>query len=97
MQAATAGNNSQIAKKPAVVCMLVVDDEALLRWSLAETVAAHGCHVFEAENAAEALTLVRRAPHPVDVVLLDLDLRDSAALPPCRFCWRFAGWRRAPQ
>jgi DNA-binding NtrC family response regulator len=80
MQAAPAGNNSQIEKKPAVLCVLVIDDEALLRWSLAETLAAHGCHVFEAENAAEALTLVRRAPHAVDVVLLDLDLPDSAAL-----------------
>jgi DNA-binding NtrC family response regulator len=80
MQAAIAGNNSQIEKKPAVLCVLVVDDEALLRWSLAETLAADGCHVFEATNAADALTLVRRAPHAVDVVLLDLDLPDSAAV-----------------
>jgi DNA-binding NtrC family response regulator len=81
MQAAIAGNNSQIEKKPAVACVLVVDDEALLRWALAETLATHGCHVLEAGNAAEALTLVRRPPHAVDVVMLDLSLPDSAALP----------------
>jgi DNA-binding NtrC family response regulator len=80
MQATTAGNTSQIGKKPAVVCALVVDDEALLRWSLAETLAEHDCHVLEAGDAAEALTILCQAPHAIDVVLLDLNLPDSADL-----------------
>jgi DNA-binding NtrC family response regulator len=80
MQAATAGNISRLEKKPAVVCVLVVDDEALLRWSLAETLVDHGWHVLKAEDAGEALTILRQAPHAIDVVLLDLHLPDSADL-----------------
>jgi DNA-binding NtrC family response regulator len=80
MEAVTAGNISPILKKPAVICVLVVDDERLLRWSLTETLAEHGWQVFEAGDAAEALTILRQAPHAVDVVLLDLHLPDSADL-----------------
>ena len=80
MQTATAGNISRIEKKPTVARVLVVDDEALIRWSLAETLADHGCHVFEAADAAEALTILGQGPDAIDVVLLDLNLPDSADL-----------------
>jgi DNA-binding response OmpR family regulator len=80
MQALSAGIRSPIEKEPAVVCALVVDDEALLRWSLAETLADRGVHVLEARDASEALTILRQAPHAIDVVLLDLHLPDSADL-----------------
>jgi DNA-binding NtrC family response regulator len=67
----------RIQEKPAVACVLVVDDEGLLRWSLAETLADQDIHVLEASDAAEALTIVCQGPHAIDVVLLDLDLPDS--------------------
>ena len=35
--------------------VLVVDDELLLRWSIAETLKDHGHTVLEAENGAAAL------------------------------------------
>jgi DNA-binding NtrC family response regulator len=80
METATTGNISPILKKPAVMCVLVVDDERLLRWSLIETLAEQGWHVFEAGDAEEALTILCQAPHAIDVVLLDLHLPDSADL-----------------
>jgi DNA-binding NtrC family response regulator len=60
---------------PTALRVLVVDDELLIRWSLAETLTARGHVVSQAENAAAA----RRAialEHP-DVVLLDFRLPDS--------------------
>lgn len=77
MQTTTAQTILQIEQKPVVACVLVVDDEGLLRWSLAETLADHDVHVLEASDAAEALTIMCQAPHAIDVVLLDLDLPDS--------------------
>jgi DNA-binding NtrC family response regulator len=54
--------------------VLVVDDELLMRWSIAETLKAHGDTVLEAENGVGAL----RAP--VDVVVLDYRLPDTTNL-----------------
>jgi DNA-binding NtrC family response regulator len=57
----------------------VVDDEPLLRWSVAETLVQSGYEVVEAgdgHTAVRALFL-RRVP---DVVLLDLRLPDSGDL-----------------
>ncbi len=51
--------------------VLVVDDEPLSRWSVAERLRAEGCEVSEAGTGAEA---VDRAEHGVDLVLLDADL-----------------------
>jgi two-component system nitrogen regulation response regulator GlnG len=80
MHAPAAGNISQIVEKPAIVSVLVVDDEALLRWSVSETLADRGFHVLEAADATEALTILGQAPHAIDVVLLDLNLPDSTDL-----------------
>lgn len=57
--------------------VLVVDDEALIRWSLAERLRADGHDVVEAETAAEALD---KAGHGVDLVLLDYKLPDDDGL-----------------
>jgi DNA-binding NtrC family response regulator len=54
--------------------VLVVDDEALIRWSLAERLKADGSQVFEAETGAAALD---RLPEGVDLVLLDYKLPDT--------------------
>jgi two-component system response regulator AtoC len=58
------------------VRVLVVDDEPLIRWSIAETLKEHGHTVLEAENGAAALRELQRSFPPVDVVLLDYRLPD---------------------
>jgi two-component system, NtrC family, response regulator PilR len=60
--------------------VLVVDDEALIRWSLSEMLGERGYAVTEAGDARMALDAVRNAPEPFDVVLLDYRLPDSADL-----------------
>src|ERR671910_2837480 len=54
--------------------VLVVDDEALIRWSLAERLKADGCHVLQAETGAAA---VEQLADGVDLVLLDYRLPDT--------------------
>jgi DNA-binding NtrC family response regulator len=55
---------------------LIVDDEPLIRWSLAETLADCGHIVTEAADAAETRLALTQTPEP-DVVLLDFRLPDS--------------------
>jgi DNA-binding NtrC family response regulator len=59
-----------------VLQVLVVDDEPLIRWSIAETLGAAGHQVREAQDAASALDAVGRTPD-IDLVLLDFRLPDS--------------------
>ena len=59
--------------------ILVVDDEALLRWSLAEVLRRNGHTVIEATSAREALDAISPSSS-VDAVLLDYRLPDSADL-----------------
>jgi DNA-binding NtrC family response regulator len=56
--------------------VLVVDDEPLIRWSIAETLGAAGHQVTEAQDAASALRALADAPE-TDLVLLDFRLPDS--------------------
>ena len=60
--------------------VLVVDDEALIRWSLTEALGEQGYAVTEAGDGRMALEAVMEAPVPFDVVLLDFRLPDSADL-----------------
>ena len=55
--------------------VLVVDDEQLIRWSLAEGLREAGSTVAEAENASSALRSVREAVP--DVIVLDYRMPDS--------------------
>lgn len=57
--------------------ILVVDDEALIRWSILETLSGWGHEVVEAGDAAGALHAVATAAEPFDVALLDFRLPDS--------------------
>lgn len=60
--------------------VLVVDDEPLIRWSVAETLGGLGLDVDEACDAAAALRLVT-APNAVfDVIVMDLRLPDMKDL-----------------
>jgi DNA-binding NtrC family response regulator len=60
--------------------VLVVDDEALIRWSLAESLTNAGYHVLEAPDRQSALRFFDKMPEGVCVVLLDLRLPDSQDL-----------------
>ena len=57
--------------------VLVVDDERLVRWSLAQRLRADGLDVLEAETAAEAISQADKDP---DVVILDYELPDGDGL-----------------
>jgi two-component system, NtrC family, response regulator AtoC len=57
--------------------VLIVDDEQLIRWSLATRLTEDGYRIVEAATAAEALA---RAREGVDLVLLDYRLPDSDGL-----------------
>jgi DNA-binding NtrC family response regulator len=57
--------------------VLVIDDEALLRWSIAEILRRSGHTVIEATSADNARDAMTHAPKPIDVVLLDYRLPDS--------------------
>ena len=54
--------------------ILVVDDEALIRWSLAERLKSEGYEVIEADTGRAALEQV---PNGIDLVLLDYRLPDT--------------------
>jgi CheY-like chemotaxis protein len=57
--------------------VLIVDDEPLICWSLAETLSEDGDVVTEADSGEAAIRELANAPCPVDVVLLDYQLADS--------------------
>lgn len=60
--------------------VLVVDDEPLIRWSVAESLSNLGFDVEQAPDAESALRMVTTAPMPYDVVVLDLRLPDMKDL-----------------
>ena len=68
-----------VAKKSAPT-VLVVDDEALIRWSLGEMLGERGYSVTEAVDGRTATAAIENAGDPFDVVLLDYRLPDSADL-----------------
>ena len=61
----------------AVVRVLVVDDEPLIRWSLAETLTQRGLAVTEAGDASTTHRILTCTTDRPDVVLLDYRLPDS--------------------
>lgn len=60
--------------------VLVVDDEALIRWSLTEGLREAGYEVRQAANGAEASSIVTQCAHQRLVIVLDLRLPDVADL-----------------
>jgi DNA-binding NtrC family response regulator len=93
MPPATCGE-SRIALAKSRGRVLIVDDEALVCWSLATGLRQAGFVSDTASTAAEALILARVTPHP-DAVLLDARLADCnpsdllrqlrVIAPDCRF------------
>ena len=74
---AGAENPSGTARNSAPPRLLVVDDEPLVRWSVAEVLGDHGYQVAEAHDAMSAIHAFCETPDPADIVLLDLRLPDS--------------------
>ena len=72
-----AENLPQGAEKRSASCVLVVDDEALLRWSVAETLGDHGWQVTEAASAQSAMVAFPDIAAASGLVFLDLRLPDS--------------------
>jgi len=69
-----------MAENLAPLHVLIVEDELLIRWSIAETLAHAGYSVAEASDGASAIRAVKDTPTPFDVILLDYRLPDSADL-----------------
>ncbi len=65
-----------MSNEPAPFRVLIVDDEPLLCWALADVLAERGDQVIEAASGEEAVRQLDGPPEP-DVVLLDLELPDS--------------------
>ncbi len=59
---------------------LVVDDEPLIRWSVAESLSDLGFDVEQASDASSALRSVTTATEAFDTVILDLRLPDMQDL-----------------
>jgi len=57
--------------------VLVVEDELLIRWSIAETLTRIGHTVIEAEDGATAISRLKDLGKAFDAVVLDYRLPDS--------------------
>ena len=57
--------------------VLVVEDELLIRWSIAETLAHAGHTVIEAEDGVTAVMALKNDAERIDAVVLDYRLPDS--------------------
>jgi DNA-binding NtrC family response regulator len=60
--------------------VLVVDDERLIRWCVAEELTRKGHVVLEAGNGAAAEKLLEKTADPIDALLLDCRLPDCNGL-----------------
>jgi response regulator RpfG family c-di-GMP phosphodiesterase len=60
-----------IAERSAALRVMVVDDEPLIRWAIAQTLAELGYSVVEDGDGESALHVLADASRPVDVILLD--------------------------
>jgi DNA-binding NtrC family response regulator len=75
-----AENPSAHSENSSIRSVLIVDDEPLIRWSIAETLAVAGYRIVQAGTAGEALSHFQQPGHPIAVAVLDLKLPDSTDL-----------------
>jgi DNA-binding NtrC family response regulator len=66
-----------VQQKKSAPHVLVVDDEQLLLWAIAESLRSRGMEVDEASNATEAVRALTSKDGVPEAVLLDLNLPDS--------------------
>ena len=71
------GFSPVMTKKSPILRVLVVDDEFLIRWSIAETLESAGHEVLQAENGRDALRMLTDPTSSIDAVVLDYRLPDS--------------------
>ncbi|MDE2240281.1 MAG: response regulator [Rhodospirillales bacterium] len=62
-----------LAKRPDGQAVLVVDDEPTVRMLVVETLEEYGYAIFEAEDAASALDILK-APGRIDLMVTDITL-----------------------
>jgi two-component system, NtrC family, response regulator len=74
------GDFSPAREKSPKVGVLIVDDESLIRWSLAEMLIGDDYTVMEAGDGKQALAVLKNPPEPVQVVMLDYRLPDTNGL-----------------
>ena len=67
----------QMSRRSSALRVLVVEDELLIRWAIAETLGHAGHTVIKAEDGATAVQALADSAEPVDAVLLDYRLPDS--------------------
>lgn len=70
--------DTRLSAAHATPTVLVVDDEMLIRWALAESLASAGFAVVQAGTAGEALERLAGSAGRIAVALLDLRLPDSS-------------------
>lgn len=61
--------------------VLIVDDEPLMRWALAETLTGPACRIVEAGDAQAALDMLADGSRQFDVVILGSSGPDAHDLP----------------
>jgi DNA-binding NtrC family response regulator len=66
-----------MTEKSPSLCVLVIEDERLIRWAIAETLADAGHTTIEASDACTALAALTASHAAVDVIVLDYRLPDS--------------------
>lgn len=66
-----------MAKNSPLLRVLVVEDEGLIRWSIAQTLSNAGHTVIEADSGAAAIQALTNGHGPFDAVVLDYRLPDS--------------------
>jgi DNA-binding NtrC family response regulator len=75
-----APKSATLAENPPHLSVLLVDDEALIRWSLRKGLTKRGHEVVEAESAAAALESIGGDPDRFGAVVLDYRLPDRQDL-----------------
>jgi DNA-binding NtrC family response regulator len=68
-------DSSGMSKELSRLKVLVVDDEPLIRWAVAEMLGDCGCQVIQAADGRSAVLAINESA-PFDVVLLDVRLPD---------------------
>ena len=64
---------SEPAYRPSKLTVVVAEDEVLLRLMVSDVLRENGFQVWEARDAAEAISILRTTP--VDVVITDQHMR----------------------
>src|SRR5262249_39384538 len=62
----------EIPKSSAGACILVLEDEEILRQAAARSIRKHGFNALEASNRSAAIEILRASGEQIDLMLLDM-------------------------